>query len=67
MELYKTATGYTLPPLPVLDIHDSQAVDKFNMAWMNYSLVTELNKTEAVQVATLLTVIGKEACDVFLT
>ena len=60
-----------MPPPPVLDIHDPQAADKwkkFKLAWTNYSLATELNKKpEAVQVATLLTVIGEEAREVFST
>ncbi|KAL9977292.1 hypothetical protein ACROYT_G014681 [Oculina patagonica] len=38
------------------------------MAWNSYSLATELNKkSEKVQVATLLTVIGEEARDVYST
>ena len=38
------------------------------MAWTNYSQATELNKKpEAVQVATLLMVIGEEAQNVFST
>ena len=65
------AAGYALPPPPSLDIHDAQAAEKwkkFKLAWTNYSLATELNqKPEAVQVATLLTVIGEEARDVFST
>ena len=59
-----------LPP-PVLEIHDPQAADrwkKFRWAWTNYSLATALNeKAEAVQVATLLMVIGEEAREVFST
>ncbi len=65
------ATGYTLPPPTALEIHDPQAADKwkkFKRAWTNYSLATELTvKTEAIQVATLLTVIGEEAREVFST
>ena len=66
------ATGnYTLPPPPPLEIHDSQAAErwkKFKRAWTSYSLATELNKkSEEVQVATLLTVIGEEAREVFST
>jgi len=35
---------------------------KFYRAWSSYSIVTELNKkSEALQVAILLTVIGEEA------
>ena len=41
---------------------------RLKLACTNYSLATELNKNpQAVQVATLLTVIGKEARDVFST
>ena len=65
------AAGYALPPPPKLEIHHAQAAEKwkkFKLAWTNYSLATELNKKpEAVQVATLLTIIGKEARDVFST
>ena len=65
------AAGYTLPPPAALDIHDAQAADKwkrFKWAWTNYALATQLNeKPEAVQVATLLTVIGEEAREVFST
>ena len=65
------ASGYPLPPPPPLDIHGTQAADnwkKFKRAWTNFSLATELNKKpEPVQVATLLTVIGEEAREVFAT
>ena len=65
------AAGYTLPPPPVLDIHNAQAFEKwkkFKCAWTNYAMATELNKkSQAVQVATLLTVIGEEAREVFST
>lgn len=66
------ATGYImLPPPPALEIHDPQAAEKwkkFKLAWQNYSLATELTtKPEAIQVATLLTVIGEEAREVFST
>ena len=41
---------------------------KFELAWKNYALATELvEKDEKVQVATLLTVIGEEAREVYLT
>ena len=41
---------------------------KFNLAWNSYVLATELNKkSEDVEVATLLRVIGKEACEVYST
>ena len=68
------STGnYTLPPPPALEIHDVQAAEKwkkFKRAWDNYSLATQLNeKSEAIQVATLLTVIGtgEESREVFST
>ena len=62
----KMAGGYyTLPAPQLLEIQDPQAADKwkkFKIAWDNYALVIELNKkSEQVQVATLLTVIGEEA------
>ena len=64
------ATGFTLPPLPALEIHDSNAFEKwkkFELAWKNYSLASKLHKeTEDIQVATLLTIIGEEARDVSL-
>ena len=41
-------------------------MEKYKLAWTNYAMATELDKTsEAVQVATLPTVIGEEARDVF--
>lgn len=65
------AGSYSLPPPPPLEIHDPQVADKwkrFKRAWTSYSLATELNKKpQAVQVATLLTVIGEEAREVFST
>ena len=65
------APQYTLQPPAPLDIHDTNAADKwkkFKRAWTNYSLATELNKkSEPIQVATLLTVISKEAREVFST
>ncbi|KAL9951232.1 hypothetical protein ACROYT_G043857 [Oculina patagonica] len=63
------ASGFSLPPPTPLEIHDQNAAEKwkkFNLAWNSYSLATELNKkSEKVQVATLLTVIGEEAHDVY--
>ena len=60
-----------LPPPPALEIHDTQAAEKwkrFSRAWSSYSLATGLSeKADAVQVATLLTVIGEEAREVFST
>ena len=65
------ATGYALPPPAPLEIHDSNASEKwkrFMLAWRNYALATELTeKSEAVQVATLLTVIWEEAREVYST
>ena len=59
-----------LPPGP-LDIHDAQASEKwtrFKRALDNYALAMELNKkSEAIQVATLLTVVGEDAREVFPT
>ena len=64
-------SNYTLPPPTALEIHDSKAAEKwkkFKLAWDNYSLAAELNdKSEAIQVATLFTVIGEEAREVFST
>ena len=61
----------SLPPPAPLEIHGPQAAEnwkRFKQAWTNYALATELNKKdEPVQVATLLTVIGKEAREVFAT
>ena len=54
-----------------MEIHDPQVAEKwkrFKRAWTSYALATGLNaKGEAVQVATLLTVIGEEAREVFFT
>ena len=65
------ASGFDLPPPAPLDLHNQNAAEKwkkFHLAWTSYSLATELNKTaEPVQVATLLTVIGEEARDVYST
>ena len=65
------ASGYTLPLPAQLEIHDSNASEKwkrFFLAWTNYALATELgNKSEAVQVATLLTVIGDEGREIYST
>jgi len=67
------AAGYALPPPPPQEIHDANASDKwkkFYHAWSSYVIATELDKKadlEAVQVATLLTVIGEEAREVFAT
>ena len=65
------AVNYTIPPPPPLEIHDTQAAEtwkRFRRAWENYLLATGLNeKSEAVQVTTLLTVIGEEAHKVYST
>ena len=65
------ASNYTLPAPQPLEIHDAQAAEKwkkFKRAWTNYALATELSKkSEDVQVATLLTVIGEEAREVCAT
>ena len=64
-------SNYLLPPPQPLEIHDPQVAEKwkrFKRAWTSYALATELkDKEEAVQVATLLTVIGEEAREVFFT
>ena len=60
-----------MPPPLALEIHDVNVAEKwkkFRLAWDNYTLATELDKKpEKVQVATLLTIIGEEARDVFST
>ena len=65
------ASGFNLPPPAPLAIHDQNAAEKwkkFRLAWTSYALAAELGKkSEAVQVATLLTVIGEEARDVYST
>ena len=65
------AGSYALPPPAPLDIHSDQAGEKwkrFKRAWDSYSLATGLSeKSEDVQVATLLTVIGEEAREVYAT
>ena len=66
------ATGnYTLPPPTPLEIHSDQAGEKwkrFRRAWDSYSLATGLSdRAENVQVATLLTIIGEEAREVYST
>ena len=62
---------FALPPPPPLDIHDSNAAEKwkeFEQAWKNYSIAMTLRQEpEAVQVATLLTVVAAEARKVFAT
>lgn len=65
------AASFALPPPQSLEINDVNAAEKwrkFHSAWSNYALATELaNKPEPVQVATLLTVIGEDAREVFST
>ena len=62
---------FALPPPPPLDIHDLNAAEKwkeFEQAWKNYSIAMKLHQEpNAVQVATLLTVVGAEARKVFAT
>ena len=62
----------TALPLPaMLEVHDSNAADKwrkFVAASENHALATELgDKPQAVQVATLLTVIGEGCREVYST
>ena len=61
---------FALPLPPPLDIHDSNAAEKwkeFEQAWKNYSIALKLHQEpEAVQVASLLTVVGAEARKVWL-
>ena len=49
-----------LPPPPPLDIHDSNAAEKwkeFEQAWKNYSIAMKLHQEpKAIQVATFLSV-----------
>ena len=63
--------GFTLPPTPLLEIHDTNVAQKwkkFRLAWDNYSLPTVLNKrNECGQVATLLTIIGEGVRNVHST
>jgi len=63
--------NYSPPPPAMLEIHHTQAAERwkrFKTAWTNYSITTGLNeKEEAMQVATLLTVIGEEAREVYTT
>ena len=62
---------FSLPPPPPLDIHASNAAEKwkeFEQAWTNYAIAMKLQQEDdRVQVATLLTVIGAEARKVFAT
>ena len=63
------ATGpYPLPAPQPLEIHDAQAAEKWKRsmrAWISYSLAIGLNSKENIQVATLITVIGEEAREVY--
>ena len=62
---------FALPPPAPLDIHDSNAAEKwkeFEQAWRNYSVAMKLHQEpETVQIPMLLTVIGAEARKVFST
>ena len=55
---------FALPPPPPLDIHDSNAAEKwkeFEQAWKNYLISIKLHQEpEAVRIATLLTIVGAE-------
>ena len=68
---YSMASSSTLPPPPQLDIHHSNAAEKwkqFALRWKHYSLALELSKKdEDAQVGTLLTIIGPEAQEVYTT
>ena len=63
--------AYHLPPPSPLEIHDTQAAEKwkkFKIAWISYALALELDKKpQAVQVATLLTVVGEDTREVYST
>ena len=59
---------FALPLPPPLDIHDSNAAEKweeFEQAWKNYSIAMKLHQEPSVQVATLLSVVGAEVQIVF--
>ena len=60
---------FALPPPPLLDIHDSNAAEKwkeFEQTWKNYAIAMKLHQEpEAIQVATLLFVVGAEVRKVF--
>ena len=63
---------FTLLPPPPLEIHDANAAEKwkeFEQAWKNnYSIAMKLHQEpEAVQVATLLSIVGAEVRKVFAT
>jgi hypothetical protein len=64
-------SSYGLPAPQALDIHGKNCAEKwrrFEIAWHNFSLATELDKKdEKIQIATLLTIIGEEAREVFST
>ena len=62
------ATGFILPPPPALELNNRNVAEKFDFAWSNYALATELNeKAEPEQVAAILTITGEEARDIFST
>jgi len=64
-------SSHGLPAPQALDIHGQNCAEKwrrFEIAWHNFSLATELDKKdEKIQIATLLTIIGEEAREVFST
>ena len=73
LDISGTRSGalFALPPPTPLDIHDSNAAEKwkeFEQAWRNYSIAMKLHQEpETVQIATFLTVIGAKARKVFST
>ena len=66
-----TMANFQIPPPDTLKLNDSSTASNWRTwvsAWNNYRLGTKLDKEEeAGQVATLLTVIGKEVNKVFRT
>ena len=61
---------FALPPPAPLDIHDSNAAEKwkeFQQAWRNYSVAMKLHQEpKIVQIATSLTVIEEPKLEIFL-
>ena len=55
-------------PLKILDGNTAQKWKKFKQKWDNYEVATGVaGKEQSTRVATLLTVIGEEAVDVYNT
>ena len=67
----KMASPFGLPPPETLKIPDGNTSlkwKKFKQKWTNYEIATGVSeKEDATKVATFLTVIGKEAVDVYNT